>query len=237
MRPAAPVQVGSPVSDDSSGYAYPPAPDAQTPTYDDDYPPPPPVYYPFQPAGPPPGYRTHDGLFLRANSGIGFMRANYSDSGYDTTISGSGIALSFALGGALTRNLIVYGEGLFFSQEFDAASQTGTGPSRMIDGCGLLGVGPGVAYYLEPANFYFSGTVALSRVLLTESLPSESAATRDHLDTGFGFAATVGKEWWASDNWGLGVAGLFHGASMKMTLPNTRIFVAALSILFSATYN
>jgi hypothetical protein len=165
------------------------------------------------------------------------MRATYSDRGYDTTISGGGVALSFALGGALRPNLIVYGEGLFFHQQFDPTSQTGTGPSEPMDGCTLQGIGPGVAYYLEPANLYFSGTVALSRVLLNEPLQSESPNTRDNADTGWGFAATVGKEWWASGNWGFGVAGLFHGASMKMTLPDTRILVTAFSILFSATYN
>jgi hypothetical protein len=165
------------------------------------------------------------------------MRATYSDRGYGTIISGGGIALSFALGGALTPNLILYGEGLFFIQTFDPTSQTGTGPTTMIDGCALQSIGPGVAYYFEPANLYFSGTVALSRVLLNETLLSESPDTRDRVDTGFGFAATVGKEWWASGNWGFGVAGLFHGASMKMTLPDTRIFVLTFSILASATYN
>lgn len=47
----------------------------------------------------------------------------------------------------------------------------------------------------------------------------------------------VGKEWWVSDNWGLGVAANFMVGSMKDKDYDTRWTGLSTSILFSATYN
>ena len=57
-------------------------------------------------------------------------------------------------------------------------------------------------------------------------------------DTGVGFQGMVGKEWWVSANWGLGLAGELFVASMKdKTDPNTSWTSSAFSLVFSATYN
>lgn len=186
---------------------------------------------------PPPGFHTHDGFFLRMNPGIGFLSAKYSYGGSETTISGGGLALSFALGGAITPNLVIYGEFLSTSA-LDPTTKDGTGSSTWNGSVGLFGFGPGIAYYLEPANLYFSGTLAFSQVTRsTDHSTSDSSDTTDLTDMGVGLGLTVGKEWWVSQNWGLGFAGLFHLASMKMKNVDTRMSAAALSILFSATYN
>ena len=47
----------------------------------------------------------------------------------------------------------------------------------------------------------------------------------------------VGKEWWVSANWGLGVAGIVHIASMKLPNTDSRATADALSLVLSATYN
>jgi hypothetical protein len=47
----------------------------------------------------------------------------------------------------------------------------------------------------------------------------------------------VGKEWWVSANWGLGVAGIVHLASMKSTNEDSRVTAETLSLVLSATYN
>jgi hypothetical protein len=41
----------------------------------------------------------------------------------------------------------------------------------------------------------------------------------------------------APPNWGLGVAGLFHFASMKVKGIDSRMSAEGISLLFSATYN
>jgi hypothetical protein len=58
--------------------------------------------------------------------------------------------------------------------------------------------------------------------------------TRD----GIGIQLMVGKEWWISQDWGIGVAGEFIGASMKDKNDSSVTWSAdAFSILVSATYN
>jgi hypothetical protein len=221
-------------------YVPPPAPYAPPPGYY--YPTQPPTYYqaaPTEPPGREPGDHTHDGFFLRLNPGIGILHAKYSYGGYDTTISGGGAALSFALGGAITPNLIIYGEVLSV-QASNPTVDTGSGygSSGLGGDIGLVGIGPGMAYYFESANLYLSGTLAFSRVTTSSNSSSvEYGGDGSLTDMGFGVALTVGKEWWVSQNWGLGVAGLLHVASMKMQSMDARMTAEGVSILFSATYN
>jgi len=58
---------------------------------------------------------------------------------------------------------------------------------------------------------------------------------------GFTFEGLFGKEWWVSDNWGLGVCGQVLLGAMKdrpeshESVPTWRLTV--FSVLFSASYN
>ncbi|HMC93285.1 MAG TPA: hypothetical protein VKO16_00795, partial [Polyangia bacterium] len=48
----------------------------------------------------------------------------------------------------------------------------------------------------------------------------------------------VGKEWWVSPDWGLGIAAQLIGGSLKdQNDPSLSWSAGALSLLFSATYN
>ena len=61
--------------------------------------------------------------------------------------------------------------------------------------------------------------------------------------TGLALEALFGKEWWVSDNWGLGLSGQvilgrMQGKDVDMTLLEVPTWTAkAFSLLFSATYN
>jgi hypothetical protein len=218
-------------------YGYPP-PAAYGPPPGYYYPPQQPAYYPPQVMGTPPGFQTHDGFFLRLNPGLGFLNAKYSYGGTDTTISGSGLALSLAAGGAITPNLVIYGE-FVATSALDPTVKTGSVSGTWSGDVSLIGIGPGIAYYLEPSNVYFSGTLAFSQVTRSvDSSSSDSNRSTSLTDMGLGLALTVGKEWWVSQNWGLGFAGMFHAASMKVkNVDDTRMSAVGISILFSATYN
>jgi hypothetical protein len=242
-QPAAPY---APPAAPSPGYGYPPpgayaptpGPYAPPPGY---YPPQPPSYYqttPPEAQGPLPGEHTHDGFFLSLRPGIGILHAKYSYGGSDTTISGGGMALSFAVGGVIAPNLIIYGE-VVSVQSSSTNIDPGYGSTGLGGKVGLFGIGPGIAYYLEPANFYVSGTIAFSQVTANDTGSSiESRDGNKLTDLGFGLALTVGKEWWVSHNWGLGVAGVVHVApSLKMQNIDARMTAEGVSILFSATYN
>jgi hypothetical protein len=181
---------------------------------------------------------------MRLAAGLGVLNAKYKSFGQDATISGGGMAMTFAFGGAVTPNLVLYGE-MVMTVAIDPKSESGETSQNLTNtNVNLFGIGPGVAYYLEPSNMYFSGTLAFSQVTASDSSSSSSNSNHsvDMTDMGIGASFMVGKEWWVSHDWGLGVAGLLHLASMKTKevvsgTTNDRMTATALSVLFSATYN
>ena len=199
---------------------------------------PPAAYYPPQDLGPPPGHHLHDGFYMRLTMGLAYLSAKYSEAGQDATISGSGMAMAFAFGVSVTPNLVLYGEFLVTVAMDPTLEVAGTSQHLGFD-VNLFGIGPGVAYYLEPLNMYFSGTLAFSQLTASRSSSSSSSSndSTDVTEMGIGAGFMVGKEWWVSHDWGLGVAGLLHLASMKMKYVDTRMTATGLSVLFSATYN
>jgi hypothetical protein len=181
---------------------------------------------------------------MRLTTGLGALRAKYKTSGMDTTISGAAMAATFAFGGAVAPNLVLYGE-MTMTMAIDPTVQSGeTSQNLTHTNVNLFGIGPGVAYYLEPSNMYFSGTLAFSQVTASDSSSSSSTSNSsvDLTEMGIGASFMFGKEWWVSHNWGLGAAGLLQLASMKVKqeiagATDNRMTATALSVLFSATYN
>jgi hypothetical protein len=193
---------------------------------------------------PDPGHQKHDGFYLRVGLGIGAAGLTRQSSTTKTELSGAVSSFSLILGGALTQNLILYGE--LFSQS--ATSN----PKLVIDGVDrggqsnadftLFGIGPGAAYYFTTTNIHVSATVALSglafRNLFAER-PTESSGTGASLKLG------VGKDWWVSSNWALGasaqlVVGSVKDLDSKDVVPgdeNPSWDIASFSVLLSGTYN
>jgi hypothetical protein len=106
----------------------------------------------------------------------------------------------------------------------------------------VTSIGPGAAYYLQPANVYLSATLAFTTLTLKDARNENRLET----ETGFGVSAMVGKEWWVSTNWGLGAALQLQLGTMK-DRPVDRALVGggdpprwtttAFTVAFSATYN
>jgi hypothetical protein len=195
--------------------------------------------------GPDPGARAHDGFYLRLHLGPGYTHLSASDSGGDLSLGGKSLSFGIALGGAVSSHVIVYGtvvDGLVFdlsSKQNQAQAESGM-IEGFVNGGGLgrmsvLGVGAGAAYYLD-SNVFFASSVLGSRVSVSDVIGAVAKS-----DWGVTFEGLVGKEWWVSDNWGLGVAGqLLLGVMKDGPNANTsgpRWTLAALSVLFSATFN
>lgn len=192
-------------------------------------------YYPGPDPSARPGYQTHEGMFLRMLVGPSHTTMTTETPFGDMSITGNGATLSFALGGALTPSVIVFGE-LFASIASRPDVEIG-GVSVMSDGSARVsGMGPGVAYYF-PGNLYLSGTLAFSRLTAAD----ENGDSVGESEIGLGMNTLIGKEWWVSPNWGLGVAGqIFLGrmADNDAGADNPPKWgVAALGVLFSATYD
>jgi hypothetical protein len=100
---------------------------------------------------------------------------------------------------------------------------------------GLFGLGVGATYYLQPFNLYVSGALATLQVSISDANDNEVYASK----FGFGAQAIVGKEWWVSSEWGLGVAFEIIGAAHMRDKDDSSVTWAgrAFSLLFSATYN
>lgn len=178
------------------------------------------------------GVHEHDGFYLRLTLGLGYTHMSASYRGDDMAFKGGATSIGLALGGAASPNLIVYGE-LWGTAIAKPTTQFNTREGELDGTVSAGGLGAGLAYYLESTNVYFSGT------FLLESLSAEDNRTDEKFqsDSGVGGVLSVGKEWWTSDNWGVGLAAQFHAASIKERDLDYRWKVWSFAIACSATFN
>ncbi len=179
------------------------------------------------------GEHMHDGFFLRVAPGLGVMSISESFDGNKYEYSGGSGHFNVAIGGAVVENVIVH---------FDLSATSMSEPKLKVNGqstsdatgdhaTSVLGLG--LTYYL-PSNFYLTGAFGTARTTIKSN--GKTYAT----DRGLGINVMVGKEWWVSNNWGLGVAGqwLYTKCPDKPLNGSTPdVTASSLGILFSATYN
>jgi len=189
--------------------SYPP-PGPSGPTY---YPAAQPGAYPYgqTTVGVHPGYQTHDGFYLGLQMGPGYSSMSASSGGSDITVSGGGIELSLALGGAVAPNLILFGQIVGNSSIDPHIEVSGLGSGDAKGSATVSGFGAGITYYVMPANVYLSGSALATRLTISDEDGNDVGKT----NLGFGLNLSVGKEWWVSDNWGLGGAVQFMAARME----------------------
>ena len=226
----------------SSGYppgqGYPPQPGY--PPAQPGYPPPPRGYYAGSygpPPATPPGWHSHDGAYLRLQLGFGYTSMSTGSSTSDLKVSGGGAGFGIAIGGAVSKNVIIYGtivDSLASNPtvERDGISQTANGASA-----GVVGLGGGLAYYLDN-NVFFAGSLLASRLVINDTNGNQIGKS----DWGFTFEGLFGKEWWVSDDWGIGASlqvmlGRMKDQDTFATASPPTWSVAAFNLLFSATYN
>ncbi len=175
--------------------------------------------------------RDHDGgFFLRLSAGIGGAGTELQDVSPTTKFSGSASDVNFAIGGVVAPNLALHAT-LFGWAATNPEIEIG-GVSASVNGdLSLSALGVGLTYYVMPANLYLSGSIGAGSLQL--DLPSGSG------ETGTGVVAdfTLGKEWWVSRSWGLGIAG---GLGLH-SVPEKNISAdwtgASVSLRFTASYN
>lgn len=190
---------------------------------------------------PAPGVHAHDGLFLRFTGGPGF--GIYNGTGDvvttageiigDPSNEGSQVGGSISLGGSVGENLILHGD-IWFS-----VVSTEKKHSDLYQEFGTAVVGLGVTYYWMPVNMYVTGSIGMANSFLVlhegTSTNSNEDLARD-ITTGVGLAVMVGKEWWVSDNWALGVA--LQGEFTYAEDEDSKLIFrhGGAKVLFSATY-
>ncbi|MCP3103743.1 porin family protein [Myxococcus sp. K15C18031901] len=179
------------------------------------------------------GKHTHDGFYLRGQFGLGYTRAEAAD--VDLAIKGVSGSLDLELGYAVFNNFIIYGK-LFGSSVTNPDLEIG---DETIEGgnadtsSNYLGAGAGITYYFMPANFYITGAVVVNKLSITED--GDNIA---ETDSGVGLNLGLGKEWWVSDNWGIGIGAEVALGRIRSKSNNGDDWnVAHFALLFTATYN
>lgn len=161
-------------------------------------------------------------------------------------IKGISTNTSLSIGGAVGKDLIfnadIYGTSM-------STPTTNYEEDMEVDDLQVSGIGVGITYYFMPSNIYFLGSLGFSK--LDQDGKSDSYCYIDGLpyddfklesEIGLGIKFSVGKEWWVSDNWGVGLAGLFqynhaNMDSREYSLDQADADTFTLAILFSATFN
>jgi hypothetical protein len=182
------------------------------------------------PAVEPPGSHRHDGLFLRLQLGGGALESKSSLR----TFSGGGACLSMALGYSLGDHLVLFGE--VFDDLDTSPKLSGVGSATTTAKAhGLVGYGLGAAWYFMPINAYLSvtGGIGLMSITLNEKAGKTKIGPIGRL--------SLGKEWWLSAEWGLGLSLNFEKGSMEnqqVAGQVTETFDStAYSVALSATFN
>ncbi len=207
--------------------AYPPPVGAYPPPPVYGYPPP--GYVPPIPAG----YHEHDGTYVRLQLGLGYLRLTTSTGGDDFETKGAGANLDIAVGGAVAPNFILYGAFLVADASSPSASLNGMSLGSSSGSLDVVGFGAGAAYYFPDANVFVLGTIYAARIEGSDS----NGNTVQTSNLGWVLEGQLGKEWWVSTDWGLGVAGQVVGGRMDDKGGSPTWTALSFGLLFSATYN
>ena len=192
----------------------------------------------------------HDGFLFRLTNGPTRIEstaepgreAALSING-DLAIDGSAGTFELMLGYAVREGLIFH---LAVVEVFDSEATyqvNGQGLDYADRDLQMSAVGVGATWYSR-TNFYLSATVLGASLQVNDTLCEESfdaCVPIVDLQGGGLIRLALGKEWWVSDNWGLGVGvSLMGGQFMEGSDVDGRALTGELSagsIFLSATYN
>jgi len=171
------------------------------------------------------GVREHDGFFLQLQYLVGYQDL-YDDS---LSISGPGSGFRLAIGGTPIRNFVVFGElygQAVLNPKVELFGRTTTADDAALT---VVGIGPGVGYYFGDSGVFLNGALSFA----SAQLEGPGATSRAR---GGGARLGLGKEWWVSDQWGLGFAGNVAYTAVADDISDD-FNTLAFSLAFSATYH
>ena len=144
----------------------------------------------------------HTGFFMRLALGPSYTTMRGQSSEGSLVLRAAGAGLNMTLGGALSENLVVYGEVALQSTldaGVEASRGAGAAPGTSVTTAAL---GAGLGYYLMPSNVYLTGSLLIGQARAVD-LPTERLLGKT--DFGPAVALSVGKEWWMTPSWTLGL--------------------------------
>ena len=180
---------------------------------------------------------THDGFFLSFAMGLGFQGMDYVTYDYDDevkSISSLATNIDIKIGFSATQNLAVH-----LTLAGDTPTES-VGESKNDDiktNMSLLGIG-GTYYF--PGNFLASASFGVGQFRVYDDISTFQAMVQGNPDdfsrSGLAFQIAGGKEWWVSDNWGLGAtASIMYG--FETNLADATESSLSFTIRFTATFS
>lgn len=156
--------------------------------------------------------RRHDGYYFQVTGGAGYFNASTEKNDSEKSFSGPTLSTSVLMGGTPWRGTAV-GGGLLL--DYSGA------PSYVVNGeksLGLrnftqflIGIGPFVDYYPDPADgLHFFGFVGLGGLET-----SVAGSVRANDPTGPLIAAGGGYDFWVADEWSIGALARFSYAPLS----------------------
>lgn len=180
----------------------------------------------------------HDGFFLNFAMGMGYQSMDYTTYNYDDDTYGhSGLAtdIDVKLGCSVTDMVAVH-----ITLTGDTPTESvgeGRDDNEVKANLSLLGIGTTLYF---PGNYLASASLGIGQFRVYDDISTFHAHVVSNPDkysrSGFAFQIAAGKEWWVSDNWGIGAtAALLYG--FETNLADARESSLSISLRFSATYN
>ena len=175
---------------------------------------------------------THDGLYLNLEGGFGALSSSASQGGFDVKLSGVGGMFGIGLGAAITPSFVIgarYWGIAVVEPDVEVNGQTASTTDTTL---ALSGIGIDLTYYVMPLNLYLTATPSIGM------LSVDVGGTTLETDNGFALRLAVGKEWWVSDNWGIGLNVQYAHSSNKDQGTDPPTWGSNwFGVAFSATYN
>jgi opacity protein-like surface antigen len=137
------------------------------------------------------------------------------------------------LGGAVVENFIIGAHFWGIAVSSPTVEVNGQSLGSISDSTlGLSGFGLNLTYYFMPLNLYLSATPSIG------VLSAKQGGSSSETENGFALRLAVGKEWWVSDNWGIGLNVQYAHSSNKDKGTNPPTWGSNwFGVAFSATYN
>ena len=181
---------------------------------------------------------THDGFYFNALLGGGYDKSTVQQTTGEEEFSGIAYMFKLKIGGAPVENFIVYGVFGFYDLESPKYKQGSVSETLNGEFITYNEIGLGACYYFMPDNIYISTDLTATQM----GMGNNSDSKAYNSETGWSFTLSIGKEWWVSENWGLGfaligTAGMAKAGEHFSDDKNEKIIHTYFGAALSATYN
>ena len=178
--------------------------------------------------------RSHDGgFFLRMAIGGGHASTKVEEGPAALEFHGPSGTFDVSIGAVVAKNLAIHGTLGGWGLAEPTVEIAGLGGEEADDTFVALSmVGGGLTYWFGESNAYVTASAGFGELTFDVDGDDEDS------DTGFATEVGIGKEWWVSGRWGLGVqvSGAYHSIPPDNDF-NTNFKGTSFAVKFTATLN